>query len=143
MPDQPIVGPRRRTLQQDRAASAWANIKTVRGNKDHPPSEAAEKYGALVRGLPAQIQKDGLAVTLVFLWAKDEEHHRNAYRHISHWVMQQLVGQNSSQDLLDWVLDKEQKTTDYRRAANEALAYVTWLKRFAEAEGLKDDSTGS
>lgn len=123
------------TLQQKRAAHAWEKVKDVRGDSDKP-SEKAKKYGSLVRSLPAMIQSDGLATSLAFLLAKNEEHHKNAYDHVSEWVMGQL-DETSKLNLLEWVL--ENSSTHYRRAASEALAYLNWLKRFAEAEGLTDE----
>jgi len=38
----------------------------------------------------------------------------------------------SNGDLLQWVLEND--SVAYRRATTEALAFLTWLKRFAEAE---------
>ncbi len=119
------------TLQQERAASAWAQIEQVEAHL----RDVKKEYGSLVRGLPAMILSDGLAQTLAFLLAKGKgdakKPHQAAYEHLSAWVCQRLnAGKNM--DLLQWVLQKS--SADYRRATTEALAYLHWLKRFAEAK---------
>jgi CRISPR type III-B/RAMP module-associated protein Cmr5 len=57
-----------------------------------------------------------------------------AYNHVSTWVSQELGVQD---DFLGWLL--QQSTADYRRATAEVLAYLSWLKRFAEAKGWQDE----
>jgi CRISPR-associated protein Cmr5 len=119
------------TLQQKRAAHAWACIEKV-------PTGVQKKYGSLVRGLPSLIQSDGLGQTLAFLLSKAggdaKKEHRVAYDHIAAWVRQELGFQD---DLIEWLL--KQSSTDYRRATAEVLAYLSWLKRFAEAKGWQQD----
>jgi len=128
------------TLQQKRAAHAWACVEKV-------PAEIQKKYGSLVRSLPALIQSDGLGQTLAFLLAKDGKsknkgntEHIEAYRNISNWISSKDSGLNikyeQGETLLEWLL--KQPTADYRRATVEVLAYLSWLKRFAEAKGWQD-----
>jgi len=122
---------RQQTLQQKRAAYAWAAIEKV-------PSNIQKQYGSLVRGLPALIQSDGLGAALAFLKAKaagkQDKPHMVAYNHITGWVQQELEVKG---DFLEWLLN--QPSTDYRRATTEVLAYLNWIKRFAEAKGWKDE----
>mgnify|MGYP000319847486 CR=1 FL=1 len=124
------------TLQQERAASAWAQIEQVEGQN----STFKKEYGSLIRGLPAMILSDGLAQTLAFLRAKgkndETKPHEAAFQHLSVWVCQQLKA-GANMNLLDWVLQKS--SSDYRRAATESLAYLHWLKRFVEAKDWRKD----
>ncbi len=125
---------RQQTLQQ-RAANAWQAIGEVRSKQDKTRNE----YGSLVRGLPALILSDGLGQALAFLKAKakgdtNTSAHGLAYRHVSAWVCVQLVG-SAQDDLLELVL--KQNSHGYRQATTEALAYLQWIKRFAEAENWK------
>lgn len=119
------------TLQQKRAAHAWACIEKV-------PAGIQKKYGSLVRGLPSLTLSDGLGQTLAFLKAKaggkQDKEHMVAYNHIAAWVQQELSVQG---DFLEWLL--KQSTTEYRRASAEVLAYLSWIKRFAEAKGWQDE----
>jgi CRISPR-associated protein Cmr5 len=133
------------TLQQRRAAHAWACVEEVGSKK---PEDFRKKYGSLVRRLPALIQTDGLGQTLAFLLAKDgksknkgDTEHIEAYRNISDWMVSEHSGlgikYKQGETLLEWLL--KQPTTDYRRATAEVLAYLNWLKRFAEAKGWQDE----
>lgn len=125
---------RQQTLQQERAANAWAAVEEV----EQRYSKAKKEYGSLVRGLPALIQTDGLGQTLAFLKAKgkgeDANHHSIAYQHLNGWVMAQLGAKG---DLLESLLQTDSAT--YRRATSEALAYLQWIKRFAEAKDWQSD----
>lgn len=118
------------TLQQQRAASAWQMIEQV-------PKAEQGKYGSLVRGLPALIQSDGLGQTLAFLLAKgkgSKNAHQLAYDQLSAWVTKQL---DAKERLLDFILKAD--TATYRRATTEALAYLQWIKRFAEAKDWQSE----
>ena len=115
------------TLQQKRAQHAYGKVKAL----DERTTQVKE-YGSLVRGLPAQIQIDGLGAALAFLQAKGKDYHLAAYRHLEDWLRQpdQFAFQG---DLLEWLLG--QSTVTYRQVTSEALAYLVWLKRFVEAKG--------
>jgi CRISPR-associated protein Cmr5 len=125
------------TLQQKRAAHAWARVESIVSR----PEDFRKKYGSQVRGLPSLIQSDGLGQTLAFLKAKDKDkrdsYYFSAYNHIDSWTQDKDSGLNVQGDLLKWLL--EQSSTDYRRATAEVLAYLSWLKRFAEAKGWQQD----
>ena len=105
-----------RTLQQRRAASAYRDVNSV-------PITNNKEYGSLVRGLPAQIQHDGLAATLAFLIAKDKNRrsspHPAAYTHIAEWVLKrsERFNANGHQDFIQFVLDA--RSDVYRQIANE------------------------
>lgn len=142
----------RPTLDQRRANHAWAAIqkvlelyppKILEGKK--VPHEQAKKYGGQAKKLPTRIMAAGLGQALAFLVAKD-------------YAPDLLVA------LSDWVLEKRGKFDDksgpptaqlkpaykdallqsivkgnassLRWATDEVLAYLQWLNRFAEAEGL-------
>lgn len=113
-----------RALEQQRAAQAWEYVAQVKGRN------FAEKYGKLARSAAADIQVNGLGQTLAFWKAKKEEHHRKLFEHVSAWVTGQL---KVNGDLLTWI-SKTATTDEYRRATAETIAFLAWVKRFAEAE---------
>jgi CRISPR-associated protein Cmr5 len=121
-----------RSLEQKRAAQAWACIASVTGSR--------KEYLSIVRGAPSDIQTNGLGQALAFWKAKGyqggkpkrDDPHAQLYMHVSNWVRQE-VKPSSSADLLQWVAN-DAETSEYRRATVEALAFLVWLKRFAEAE---------
>jgi CRISPR-associated protein Cmr5 len=117
-------------VEQKRAAQAWDCVSQAKARGE----AHAGKYGGWVKRLPALILTNGLGQTLAFLRAKGKNDPQSpaqaVYDHVSDWVVNQ-VGPGTG-TLLEWIL--RQDSTAYRRATTEALAFVSWLKRFAEAE---------
>jgi len=105
-----------------------------------PEGEARWKkgYSSLARKVPMLVLTNGLGQTLAFLKAKGKndpaDEHTVLFSHLSKWVLDQVAPGMSSgnDDLLQWVLRND--SAAYRRATTEALAFLNWLKRFAEAE---------
>lgn len=99
-----------------------------------------KSYSSLARSIPALLQTDGLGQTLAFLRAKGKDKgwdaHTRLYEHLSDWVVRQLRERNinlqDQNDLLGVVCKLDSRV--YRMAVVEALAYLRWIKRFAEAE---------
>lgn len=121
------------TKEQERAAKAWANVTEVK------PQNYQGEYGALAKKFPMLILTNGLGQALAFLRAKDKPQHRTLYKHISAWVTEQIYVVESGDDellerLIGAVQGCESNSNIYRRATTETLAFVAWLKRFAEAE---------
>ena len=116
---------RQRSLEQERAAQAWECVDQVK-NRNYK-----KEYSSLAKGAPADIQSNGLGQTLAFWRAKKEsEEHDALYHHVSSWVTKRIA---PGVDLLEWIT-KKASTEDYRRATTEAMAFLAWVKRFAEAE---------
>jgi len=119
--------PMQKTKEQQRAAKAWEYVAAVKGQSFEG------KYGGWVKKLPALVLTNGLGQTLAFLRAKGKgkvNAPQTLYNHLSEWVMGEVApGQQDS--LLEWLMQKDSAT--YRRATTEALAFIVWLKRFAEA----------
>lgn len=125
-----------RTLEQKRADFAWQKIKQV-------DAAIQEEYGSLVKKAPADIQTNGLGQTIAFWRAKGYEkghpkdNGRNAHAqllaHLTEWLKSPDALGLSTDDLVEWV-SKTASVDDYRRATAEAIAFLVWLKRFAEAE---------
>ena len=125
---------RQRTLGQQRAEEAWKDVVKVR---DQGQSFARE-YGQLARSAPADVQANGLGQTLAFWRAKgskggESNAHRQLQEHVSAWVLKQMRV-NHRDGLLGWIMAEGTSTSDYRRATAEAISFLMWVKRFAEAE---------
>ncbi len=129
---------RQQTLDQRRAERALRDVDSVNKLDD----KLKEKYSNWARKTPANVQSSGLGQILAFLLAKagpeggrdghkpEKRAARMLYQHISAWVMGE-VEPDSKDDLLKWAVSHT--SPDYRRATAEAMAYLNWLKRFAEA----------
>lgn len=125
---------RSRTLAQERAEEAWKAVEEVKkqAQREKSQEDYKKRCAALARRLPALIRSNGLGQTLAFLKSKDGEEHTWIANSLSKWVKSQL-GIDSSKDLLGWIVNEADQRS-YRYATQEALAYLLWLKRFAESE---------
>ncbi len=124
---------RQRILEQQRAAFAWQCVQAVQR------TDFASEYGQLAREAASLVQMHGLGQTLAFLAAKAKDkqnEHQQLALDLSRWVGKQLTGQEQN-DLRGWIAQTA-SVAEYRRATLEALAFLTWLKRFAEAELVKE-----
>lgn len=118
------------TIEQQRAHAAWRAIRQV------PPNEQ-KKYSAIARKAPSYILTNGLGQTFAFLCTKDEAE-KTLYRHLEEWLRTRLEITDTPFDAREWIGTTDSAT--YRRAMVETLAYLTWLKRFAEAEfGVEEE----
>ncbi len=116
-----------RDLDRCRAQAAWKATQEI--------AATDKEYGSLAREMPTLIQVNGLAQTLAFLKAKNKPHHQKIFQHLSDWVCQQLrLGQGN---LLEHILGMDSQL--YRRATAESLAFLQWLKRFAESKIEKSE----
>ena len=114
---------KQRTTEQARSQDAWSAVDKVKKNKSN-----VSVYTQLARSAPSDIQTNGLGQTLAYWKAKGYDH---IYDDVSEWVSVQIA--KTKTDLLKWIVTTA-STDEYRRATTEAMAYLAWLKRFAEAE---------
>lgn len=141
----------RQTIDQRRAAHAWNKIEWVLGKWPHRVENGkrgtdpkAREYGQLVKDLPTRILASGLGQALAFRWAKgkDNEQTLALLQHLGDWVLDKRKNPASTktepqpQDLIRKLVDAD--ATFLRHATEEAIAYLQWLKRFAEAERLTE-----
>jgi CRISPR-associated protein Cmr5 len=132
------------TFDQRRAKHAWAAVSAFaavhvpKRNGKPAPDEAAKKFGTQARKLPIRIMASGLGQALAFLVAKG--YCSELLQALNHWVLHKTdydpAGLPPADALLREVVRQD---SDYlRQQTAEALAYLQWLIRFAEAEGLTD-----
>jgi CRISPR-associated protein Cmr5 len=116
-------------MDQKRAAAAWKAIDEVNKKSD----DFKKKYAGWVRSAPADVMTNGLGQTLAFMLAKgkgrDTEAPTLLYSHLSKWVSPKIWEEQAS--LLEKLMGSNSDV--YRWATAETLAYLVWLKRFAEA----------
>lgn len=138
------------TLEQERAKLAWSQVT------EESTKSFGDNYRSIVRKAPAMIKINGLGQFLAFLLAKAGESARRIeeprnnpskpegllYRHIGTWLAceQSPVWLPPGDSLMERVVSCDSRV--YRHATAETLAYLGWLKRFAEAcYGTKENST--
>ena len=123
------------TLDQRRAAHAWGAIQRLRkaGKREQ------EQYAGEAKKLPIRIMTSGLGQALAFLLAKAKEKKcmlGQLHDDLTGWTLGQRGLRGAVSDSL--IRSVIQGDSDFlRQATDEVLAYLQWLNRFAEAEGLK------
>lgn len=126
------------TLDQRRAAHAWKAIATIKSDQ-----AIKKSYGTEAKKLQTRILTAGLAASLAFLRAKGHDQktkgHDRLFADLSDWtVKERNLDGGGRQDLLERII--KGNSLFLRRATEETLAYLQWLVRFAEAEGLTDEN---
>jgi len=125
----------RPTLDQQRAAHAWAAVCEAKQQAGEHKNQSPKKFGGQAKKLPVRIMASGLGQALAFLKAKNYAPGLVAV--LTHWTAKRLPPRpDESRDLLDRIIHGDSEFL--RRATDEVLAYLVWLNRFAEAEGLTE-----
>lgn len=144
-------------IEKERAQRAWDRVREVAGGG----IDLQRSYRSRVKDGPATIQRNGLTQYLAFLGSKGfragrlkEEPKEHAYGlvyiHLGRWLIRALrlqanypanndtirpgQGGNSTNDPLRFLLDNGTTLDDALRATREALAYLQWTRRFADAQ---------
>ncbi len=126
-----------KTLDQRRASHAWNLV----GNEAGKLSEAKRKeFGTQAKKLPMRILAAGLGQALAFLEAKDSADDKDKVtpqkvllNGLANWIDQRRDSGGKPR-LVARVIEGD---ADFLRFATaECLAYLQWVVRFADAEGL-------
>jgi len=130
-------------LEKGRAEFAYRCVeKAIEIFKDN--SKKQKEYKSYTRKIPTMILSNGLGQTLAFIKAKSEK--GNAYDLIysqlteymksAHTVRIQMPKEKN--DFVEWVISCD--SSKYRYITQEILAFLNWLRRFAEGliEGVEE-----
>ncbi len=124
------------TLDQRRAKHAWEAVQKARGRTGAHGKQDFEKFTTEVKKLSMRIMASGLGQALAFLEAKKEV--SGLLAELSDWVVERRgIRSGGAGSLLRAVIEGDSDLL--RRATDEALAYLQWLKRFVDAENLAGD----
>ncbi len=133
------------TLEQRRARHAWDAVQTAKSE------QAAKDYSREAKRLPVRIATAGLGHAIAFANAKCGVG-KSVADDVATWVLATLKSERAaskiglkSEDtggqLISQIIEND---ADWLRwATEEALAYLRWLSRFAEAEIARDDDQGT
>jgi len=130
------------TLDQRRAKHAWERVVSQATVKDgqRQYDEKAKEYARGAKKLPTRIMAAGLGQALAFILAKAKDRKPNLkqlHEDLTDWVIKQRpMSAKKPNSLMESIIEGD---SDFlRRATDEVLAYLVWLNRFAEAEGLTE-----
>jgi CRISPR-associated protein Cmr5 len=124
------------TLEQRRASHAWDVVQRAKQKQDPHQKQEPKKFGGQAKKLPMRIMAAGLGQALAFLKAKD--YAPGLLAELSAWIESQIPPkQGEPTELLERIIKSD--SNFLRRATDEVLAYLIWINRFGEAEGLTDE----
>jgi len=136
------------TKEQERAKEAWEAIIEVDSYKHIKVDEIKKKYRSLVLKSSVLILSNGLGQAVAFFVSKSQPKekkqqspdnivHMLLLKHIWDWLKKVGICELNQQDIKEthkfpkWITLATSE--QYRRATMETLAYLHWLRRFAEA----------
>lgn len=132
-----------KTLDQRRAEHAWNAVTSLAKsieNGDRKYDSAAEEYAIEAKKLPIRIMGSGLGQALAFILAKAKDKKpklKQLHIDLTNWVKERNLQMPVPDSLMQSIFRGD--SSFQRRATDEILAYLQWLNRFIEAEGLKTD----
>ena len=105
-----------------------------------------ENYKSIVNKLPSRILNNGLGVTIAFHFSKskDKQGQETVYGYVCEQLREWLVKRHyvQSKNIAEFARDVvAMPAADSRAVTNEALAFLTWLRRFTD--GLSAQSSKS
>jgi len=122
-------------LEKGRAEFAYRCVeKAIEIFKDN--SKKQKEYKSYTRKIPTMILSNGLGQTLAFIKAKSEKGNTydliysqlTEYMKSAHTVRIQMPKEKN--DFVEWVISCD--SSKYRYITQEILAFLNWLRRFAE-----------
>lgn len=134
-----------KSIEQKRAKKAYDDAKDVRDNESN---SVKDKYKSYAKGLANMIKVNGLSQTFAFISTKiagngDEATAYNKLaENISSWLSEAdnthsfINTNNNANAFIGIVVDLDRN--QYKTATVETLAYLNWLRRFAD--GLISDN---
>ena len=121
------------SLDQQRARHAW---NAVNGAKFRLKPTEADEFAREAKRLPVRIMTSGLGQSLAFLHAKDGKPQGRLVEELSGWIASRSPGNRNwgtdGRGLMQAILEGDSDFLRY--ATEEALMWLQWLTRFAEAE---------
>ncbi len=118
-----------KSLDQERAEFAWKRVVSKGSNY-------REKYKNLAKSFPAMIMGNGLMQSMAFLEAKNGDEHMALFTDIILWfALKGLISQDSARQGFSGVMGvlSSCSAERYRRATEEALEILKWIRQMADA----------
>lgn len=118
------------TIQQERAAFALRAIEEIVTQLE---DKDKEKYKSYASALPFMIHANGLGQAAAFCKSKEEPIYEKLYKLLSDWLIQPGQPYAGCTDLLAGITSRDRDMKTYLAAQAEAMAFMTWVKQFADA----------
>lgn len=122
------------TIQQKRAAFALERVQQEAGELQ---GKNRERYKSYASALPFMIHANGLGQAAAFYKSKsagtgdEAQIYAALYELLSSWLCGEGQPYQGCANLLDGIISRDMNT--YIAAQAEAIAFMTWVKQFADA----------
>lgn len=116
------------TLDQTRAMLAFDHILAVKSLDEG----RRDKYASMVHAMPALLRTAGLSQALHFVQSRKDPDQKELLKHLAVQLKRIDDTIAGSRELLKVV--REAGLSKYLRLTNEALACITWYRRFVQGE---------
>jgi CRISPR-associated protein Cmr5 len=136
-------------IESGRAKFAWECVnQLIQQWNDENSKKKLKEYRSYTQKIPMYIKTNGLGATLAFMLSKkDKEAYQKLGQQITEWLKQaptkiidlKDVEDDNFESLVNIVISLN--SPGYRALTIEVLAFLNWLKRFAD--GLIDDGEGN
>ncbi|MBC7319182.1 type III-B CRISPR module-associated protein Cmr5 [bacterium] len=120
-------------LEKGRAEFAYECMMKIVNTTDE---KKKKEYRSYIRRLPTMILTNGLGQALAFVVAKSENGnaYKLIYKQLTNYMKSKYITKiqmpQDEKEFLKWVISCDSQT--YRYITQEILAFLNWLKRFAE-----------
>jgi len=122
----------RQTLEQQRAADAWACSAPPRYGKEHV---------TVAKSLPALIANSGLMQVLAHCQSKGDPH-RTVADDLRRWLVRSVNGARDGEDFAAFMTRLMQASpVEYQQLTAEAFAWLRWLRQIAPARQSSPESS--
>jgi len=127
-------------IEHERAKEAWSCIGYV--NEEIESRSFKKEYRSIVMKLPTLIITNGLGQTLAFLKSKSKgdknKPEEKVYQDIDGWLSKSKnIHWNAKGELIERVIALP--NDKFRQVTVETLAFLSWMKRFADAVLPKEE----
>ena len=127
-------------IESGRAKFAWECVnQLIQQWKDENSKKKLKEYRSYTQKIPMYIKTNGLGATLAFMLSKkDKEAYQKLGQQITEWLKQAPTKIIDLKDVEDDNFEGLVNITislnspDYRALTIEVLAFLNWLRRFAE-----------
>jgi CRISPR-associated protein Cmr5 len=138
MPQAGISGASRsmvKNQQQERAKQALQEIQAALETIKNDKKLDSGNLKSYANAFPAMIQMNGIGQAAAYYYMKGKEH-RILYELLSQWLIAAGKPYANCKNLLEGITDCNMHT--YRIAQAEALVFLDWVKKFANAYCAED-----
>lgn len=127
------------TKDQQRAKFAWEKVTEA----ERLFGENFEKYVNFSKSAPTLVMSNGLMQALAFLQSRKEDQAKSLVAQICGWLGAEKIVENGGFNIVMEGLSRRTDGAGYRRATEETLEILKWIRQLADAIKKKTKQAGN